>query len=148
MHHRLQPEIPSYHGATAIARRKGAAVVELAMITPVFFALVIGIIEFGRLMMVQQIVTNASREGARRGIIEGATSTEVETLVNDYLTNASIPGATVTVTPSDLGALGLGDPVTVAVSVPYENVDWVGVSWFLKGTILQASTVMRAERLQ
>jgi len=120
----------------------------MAVIVPIFFILVIGIIEFGRVMMVQQIVTNASREGARRGIIEGATKTEVENLVNDYLTNASIPGATVTVTPSDLSLLGLGDPVTVSVSVPYDDVNWVGVSWFLKGTVLQASTIMRAERLQ
>jgi hypothetical protein len=58
-------------------RRRGAAVVEFAVIAPLFFMMVFGIIEFGRALMVQQILTNASREGARRAIVEGATESEI-----------------------------------------------------------------------
>ena len=82
-------------------KHRGAAVVEFAIIAPLFFLLIFGIVEFGRMVMVQQILTNASREGARRAIIESATRPEVETHVLDYLTNASINGATVSVTPDD-----------------------------------------------
>ena len=122
--------------------------VEFALIAPVFFMVIIGMVEFGRMIMVQQILTNASREGARRAIIEGATQSEVETLVTDYLSGASVSGATVTVTPSSLNSVGFGGKVTVTVSVPYDTVSWTGSSWFLSGKTLKASTVMQAERLQ
>src|SRR3954451_18844471 len=80
--------------------RRGAAVVEFAVVAPVFFLLVFGIIEYGRMVMVQQLITNASREGARRGVLDGATTTEVTTVVGNYLARGGINGATVTVTPN------------------------------------------------
>ncbi len=42
--------------------RRGAAAVEFAIVAPVFFLLVFGMIEYGRMVMVQQVITNASRE--------------------------------------------------------------------------------------
>ena len=40
--------------------RKGAAAVEFALVMPLFFMLILGIIEFGRAIMVEQIITNAA----------------------------------------------------------------------------------------
>lgn len=128
-------------------RRRGAAVLEMAFIAPIFFMLIVGIIEFGRMLMVQQVVTNASREGARRAVIETSTVQEVKALVQTYMTNASISGATVTVDPPDLNTPNSGDTVTVTVSVPYNSVTWFPTSWFgLDGVDVEASTFMRAER--
>ena len=84
------------------SHRGGAAVVEFAIVAPLLLMIVFGIIEFGRMIMVQQILTNASREGARRAIIEDATNDEVEELVSAYLSDASVSGADVTVEPVDL----------------------------------------------
>ena len=39
---------------------RGAAAVEMALVMPIFVSVVMGIIEFGRGMMVGQIVTNAT----------------------------------------------------------------------------------------
>jgi len=128
--------------------RKGAALVEFAFIAPVFFLIVLAMIEFGRMIMVQQILTNATREGARRAIVEGATRSEVENHVTNYLSNASVEGATVIVDPSDLSTAGFGDPVTVTVTVPFDTISWTSSPWILGGTTLKASTVMQAERLQ
>ena len=50
--------------------RRGATIVEFALVAPLLFLVVIGMVEFGRMVMVQQILTNASREGARQGILE------------------------------------------------------------------------------
>src|SRR5690606_472052 len=58
--------------------RRGAAVVEFALISPLFFLLILGMVEYGRLVMVQQILTNASREGARMAVLDGATKASVE----------------------------------------------------------------------
>lgn len=47
----------------------GAAVVEFAIVLPLFMVLTFGIIEFGIIMYNKAIITNASREGARFGIL-------------------------------------------------------------------------------
>ena len=97
--------------------------------------------------MVQQVLTNASREGARRAVLEDVTASEVTTVVSDYLTNGSISGATVTVFPTPLTSAGFGDPVTVTVSAPYDQVSWIP-PWFMGGRTLSASTQMHADRLE
>src|SRR5688500_3330716 len=81
-------------------QRRPAAAVEFAIVAPVFFLLVVGMIEYGRMVMVQQVITNASREGARKAVLDGATTSEVQTTVNSYLTSGSITGATTTVSPN------------------------------------------------
>ena len=53
-------------GRSSRRTRTGAAVIEFAVIGPLLVLLILGVIEFGRMVMVQQILTNASREGARR----------------------------------------------------------------------------------
>ena len=47
--------------------RRGAALVEMALVLPIFFGVVLGIVEFGRAMMVSQMVTNAAREATSTG---------------------------------------------------------------------------------
>ena len=74
--------------------RRGAAAVEFAMVAPLFILLVFGMIEYGRMVMVQQLLTNGSREGARKAVLDGATTAEVQSVVSTYLQNASISGAT------------------------------------------------------
>ena len=129
-------------------KRKGAAVVEFAIVAPVFFLMIFGMIEYGRMVMVQQVLTNASREGARQAVLDGSTTTQVSTVVTDYLSSSSITGATVTVTPDPPGNAAFGDPVTVTVSVPFSQVSWLPSPMFLGGTTMSATTVMRRESLQ
>lgn len=128
--------------------RRGAAVVEFALISPLFFLLILGMVEYGRLVMVQQILTNASREGARMAVLDGATKASVENWVSDYLNNTSVSGHTVTVTPANLAAAGYGEPVTVTVSVTFDQVSWLPSPMFLKGRQMTATTVMRRESVQ
>jgi Flp pilus assembly protein TadG len=124
--------------------RRAAAAVEFALVAPVFFLLVLGMIEYGRMVMVQQVLTNASREGARAAVLDGAKWTEVETVVNSYLQSGSISGATVT-KPSNFDSAEFGDPITLSVSVPFNQVSWLPSPMYLGGKTLTASTVMRRE---
>ena len=48
---------------------RGAAAVEFAITAVVLLMIVFGIIEFGILMFDKHVLTNASREGARAGIV-------------------------------------------------------------------------------
>src|SRR3989304_5166188 len=77
-------------------KRRGVAAVEFAIVAPIFFLLVFGMIEFGRVIMVKQIITNASREGAPLAVLDQTTHQEVLDKVEDYLTSAKIYGADVT----------------------------------------------------
>lgn len=128
--------------------RRGAAVVEFAVVAPVFITLVFGMIEYGRMVMVQQLIVNAAREGARIGVLDGATTAQVQTAVSTYLTNASVSGSTVTVNPSPPSSAGYGAPVTVTVSIPFSQVSWIPTPMFLTGKTLTASSVMRRETVQ
>jgi Flp pilus assembly protein TadG len=128
--------------------RRAAAAVEFAIVAPVFFLLVMGMIEYGRMVMVQQVITNASREGARRAVLDGATTAEVQTVVNDYLASGSISGATITVAPNPPTNAEFGDPVTVSVSIPFNQVSWLPSPMYLGGKTLTATTVMRRESVQ
>jgi Flp pilus assembly protein TadG len=49
--------------------QKGAAAVEFALLLVPLMLITFGIIEFGLLMYNKQILTNASREGARAGVV-------------------------------------------------------------------------------
>ncbi len=118
------------------------------MVAPIFFLLVLGMVEFGRLMMVQQILTNASREGARIAVLDNTTTAEVVGAVETYMTSGSVEGATVTVNPDPPNSAGYGQPVTVSVSVPFDEVSWLPSPMFLGGRTLQATTVMRRETVQ
>lgn len=51
------------------ADSKGASAVEFAMILPVLVVILFGIIEFGIILYNKAVITNASREGARYGIV-------------------------------------------------------------------------------
>lgn len=127
------------------SKRRGAAAVEFAIVAPVFLIMIFGLVEFGRLVMVQQVITNASREGARSGILDGATTFKVQAVVDNYLQTAAISGAIVTVTPDPPGSAGFGQPVTVNVRVGFDKVSWMPSPFFLKGATLTSTTVMRRE---
>jgi Flp pilus assembly protein TadG len=130
--------------------RRGAAAVEFAIVAPVFFILVFGMIEYGRMVMVQQVITNAAREGARVGVLDGSAYADVQTAVNNYLIAAKIPtgSTTITVTPNPPSSQTTGNPVTVTVAIPFKNVSWLPTPLYLGSTTLSATAVMRREGVQ
>jgi len=116
-------------------------------VLPVFVILVFGMIEYGRMVMVQQVITNASREGARKAVLDGATTSAVQTAVTTYLTNAAISGGSTAVSP-DPSTAASGDPITVTVSIPFSAVSWLPSPMYLGGKTLAASTTMRRESVE
>lgn len=137
--------------------RRGAALVEAAIVLPVFFMAIVGIVEFGRGMMVSQLVTNGSREAARRSIFDGSTNADVEQYTQDKLAGSigcdtTDITVTITITPdpnnnttgNDLANAQPFDLVTVTVSVPYDEVSFF-TGRYLAGKNLSAETTMRHE---
>ena len=145
---------PQQQRATGMrrARRRAAAATELALVLPVFILLLVGILEFGRAVMVQQILVNGARETARRAILPGAVHSEVMTAANTYYTNASIPstGRSIVLRGPNSTALTSfssirsGDAITSEVSIPYNNVS-LGLGMWLKNKSMTARVTMRKE---
>ena len=129
-------------------QRRGSAAVEFALVAPLFFILVFGMIEVGRMVMVQQVITNASREGARLAVLDTATVAEIETTVEDFLSSGMISGADVIVSPDPPSDAGHGEPVTVTVEIAFDKVSWLPSPVFLGDVNLSASTAMRRESVQ
>jgi hypothetical protein len=55
-------------------RRHGQAMVEFALIAPIFFLILFAIMEAGRFVFYYEMLSNAAREGARYAIVHGANS--------------------------------------------------------------------------
>lgn len=53
-------------------RQRGQAMVEFALVAPIFFLLLFAIIEGGRFIFYYELLNNATREGARYAIVHGA----------------------------------------------------------------------------
>lgn len=127
--------------------RTGAAVVEFAIVAPLLFMLTLGMMEVSRMVMVKQLLINASREGARLAVLPGATSAEVLELVSNELTAYSVNGVSIEVQPTSLATAVAGTPVTVSLNVAAASVSWIPKPLFSFNQTLSASTTMRKESL-
>ncbi|MEI8372312.1 MAG: TadE family protein [Planctomycetota bacterium] len=125
--------------------RRGAAAVEFALVAPLFLLLIFGIIECGRMLMVQEILVNVTREGARAAIIPGETDAQVATTVSNYLTAVQISGGTTTLSPTLASGPASGTALKVTVSVPCATVNWVTNSTWFQGQILSSTVIMIKE---
>lgn len=82
----------------SVRSRAGQALAEFVLVIPVLLLLVFGIIEFGLAFRTHQIVTNATREGARVAVLpsthaEANSDTFVEDVVRQRLESAGLDPA-------------------------------------------------------
>lgn len=131
-----------------LKREEGAAAVEFALLLPLLMMILFGIIEFGLVLFNQEVITNASREGARFGIVIGnprPATGQIQDVVNTYLTNAGLNSSNATV--SVAGAQGAsGSDLTVSVTFPYTFLVLPNFAASLTDSLnLNAATVMKLE---
>lgn len=144
-----------------LGRTKGAVAVEFAIIGTVFLLIVAGVLDFGHAWYMRQVITNASREGARYGITYTTNASGVRIAPNvlnptiqnyiltRYLANAVLPADANPVVA--LGGAGLttgtkGAAIEVTVTA---TKTWFLVAGFIPGLghqrALAARTVMLCE---
>ena len=106
--------------------RRGGAVVEMAIVSPLLLMMLLGIVEFGYVFMVQQTLTNGVREACRTAALAG-------TITDDDIRNRfqqAIAPTGITVTPGMLTithATTLNPVETVRATVPYSQVTLLGI---------------------
>lgn len=123
-------------------RRRGSVAVELAVMAPLMFTMLFGIIEFGWLFSVRNALINAAREGARLGAIAGTTSADIHDRVMEYLTPMGLASkVSVAITePTD------EDPVVmVDITVPQADVSLLGDFFGFETGMVEGVASMRRE---
>lgn len=135
-------------GGGCRGKRRGAAVVEMAVVSPLLFLILFGIMEFGWAFMVRQTLVNAAREACRVAIIQGNTEADAQARFAQAI---AATGLTVTPTvrysDTDTPPDSINDTVTVTVTVPYSDITITGLTSFLgiHTTSVTASCSMRLE---
>ena len=123
--------------------RKGATIVEFAMVAPIFFLLVFAGLEFAVLGTIRSTAQNAAYEGARNLVIPGAVA---QTGIDEATRIMSIVGVdtlTVTVNPTVID--DNTKQVTVNVSVPYAS-NAIFTPFFTGSVTVNTSVTMATER--
>lgn len=137
---------------------------EFALVLPLLMLLTFGIIEFSILLFDKAVITNASREGARAGIVFAKTNdvytpktdTEIKNIVksyaNSYLINLgttknTLADGDIVITPATRTSK---DDLTVTVNFTYNflvfpNLSTLFGSAFNGTKTLVGKTVMRME---
>jgi Flp pilus assembly protein TadG len=85
-------------------RRRGQALVEFALVAPIFFLLLLAVIEAGRFIYHYEMLNNATRAGVRYAIIHGGNSADPTGPPNDA-SGADIKQA---VSDAAFGLVGVG----------------------------------------
>ena len=154
-----------------IRSEHGASAVEFAIVLPLLLVLVFGIIEFSIFLYDKAVITNASREGARQGLVYNyrdfdgdgenenypLSDDEIRTIVKTYANGLLINlGASqnnlvdgdIVITPAEPRATD--DNLKVDVSFAYNFLVFPDLSQLLGGSFsdtinLKGTTTMRVE---
>ena len=140
-----------------IRDENGGSLIEFAIIAPLLFVVVFGIIEFGILLYDKAIITNASREGARAGIVFNypyrISDAEIRQVVRSYCETHLIsfgPGSTLSIPDPVRTGNEAGDSLKVVVNYPFHFLAFSNLIALIGGDIgnsvnLHAETEMRLE---
>jgi hypothetical protein len=84
---------------------------------------------------------NAAYEGARAGVVPGATSSQVQTAANAMLSAIGVRNATVSVQPTTI--VQTTPDVTVTIGVPLDSNSLIAPRFFLGDTLTKTCTLSR-----
>ena len=131
------------------AGQRGAAAVEFALLLPLLMAMLVGTLDVGLMLYNKAVITNASREGARAGIVlrnPKPNNAEIAAVVQQYTQSRLI-----SLLPSDLPQVSVlqsspasyPNPLQVSVSYTFKGIAVGGLMQSLGSPlVIRASTVM------
>jgi hypothetical protein len=147
-------------------RRRGAALVEFAILSPLFLTLTLGIIEGGEALETSNIMSSAVREGGRlasmdwEGMIPQGMTTNEKVIqdIRNFMSAAGLPADEVTIEITSAEDEDFGSPFDlsatsnrlrlfqITASVPYDSISTFPVN-FMEGHTITAKLSLRAGRV-
>lgn len=102
--------------------QRGTAAVEFALLAPLFVALLFAIVEFGLVLYTKNMLAQATREGARFGVIYSTprrTTSEIQAVVQNYLNQCGFTSSATVSFPNGAGGAS-GSLLDVQVTYNYQ----------------------------
>ena len=148
--------------AGRLKSERGAELIEFALIFPLLLLVLVAMIDFGFLFQRYEVLTNATREGARIAILPNYTTPDVNARVCAYLTTGGVPTTNcatgtgnplITVNPNVSVPVATGTPVSAtSVTLVYTHnfmfirpiIGLIGGSWN-NAKAVTVTAVMRNE---
>ena len=133
--------------------REGSAALEFALVVNLLLLLLMGMVDFGHAWFLRQVITNASREGARAGVVYPHHVMDIPGIVisgvKDHLPGKMKDDPELNITVN-VGTGLTADPLTVTVT--YTKTWWI-INYFMRifsqemgdSTQIWAQSVMRYE---
>lgn len=118
--------------------KDGQSIIEFAVLLPILLMVIFGITEFGRAIMVKNVLHTAAREGARLAVVSDSTSAHGRVL--EVLNAANV-------TPKEISILYIipARKVEVTVKTDFEVLSGGILDPFMGTFELKGKTVMRLE---
>jgi Flp pilus assembly protein TadG len=121
-----------------ISGRRGQSAVEFALILPVLLLIVFGILDLGRAVYSQMVMSDAVREGCRVAVVQSNSNATVIQTVLNYATGVALQASHITIS----GSREPGTTVTVSASYTYVPVTPLISQIVGSSIVLQASSSM------
>lgn len=125
-------------------QRNGATTVEIAILLPVFFLLLIGAYDATRVNMLRHTAQAAAYEGARRGVVPGASRSEIEAECRRIAASCGARDIRIRISPS---VIRKETPeIEVTVEIPLRSNTMIA-SPFFGSILLEGKTKFTRESL-
>jgi Flp pilus assembly protein TadG len=123
--------------------KDGQSIVEFALILPVLLLILFGVTEFGRAIMVTNLLNTASREGARFAAVHPSMPVDsIQVKVQNILDAANIDAKEISVQEIDIDGTAY---VKVVVKTDFKVLSGGILDPFMGTYELKGTTVMRYE---
>jgi len=98
---------------------RGQSLVEMAVMMPLVLVLLAGVLDFGRIIYINVVLTNAAREVALSGATHSIESTLLENLALQEIDRAGVQGGAAAIS---IGYTTAGSPATdtIVVDISYQ----------------------------
>lgn len=132
--------------------RRGAAVLEFAVIGVMLTFVIVGMVEMSRGLLVRETLTNAARTACRAAALPGSSNASVTQAAQSILTDDGITAANATITirvngaAADVNTAKAGDKISVQLSIAASKVNWSGQLFLKDRTIESAPYVMMRQQ--
>ncbi|MGN6233442.1 MAG: TadE/TadG family type IV pilus assembly protein [Trinickia sp.] len=138
--------------ARLASNERGVAALEFVLVFPFLMTVLFGIVDTSLLLCDKAVITNASREAARAGVVVRVpqmAASDVANVALAYAQNNLVTGGTATtptVSVDQSAGTSPGSPLTVTVTYTYEGLVLGSALSALTGPVtVSATTVMNYE---
>lgn len=124
-------------------RRRGVAIVELAIALPLLVAIVVFTMEISSVLYAMQTLQATAHECSRLASKRTATNATVQSMGVQMLTQRGIRNGRVRTVPSNIEGLARGTQIRVVVTAPFSQNSWLPRTFFKQNRFIGRATVVK-----